>query len=277
MIKWTDETGIELCRSAKLRELYELIRAKALYPIQINARSANFNTRDNAFGKIVFYDSRIEPEFVVAAIEHDGDSYIIFSDEIKNDRYAHYNRDRNTKRTGDLKKAFKIAMEYVRPAKWSVVAGKTKSEVHHSLREWTDGPASEIRHSVHYSINRNEIYDEIVRAMQNGYKFESKSFLAAVDTIEKNKEEAERRERMNLTSLYLFINPRGMYESDLWNSPVAEGDLPEEILTKVALLKMLNGEDVMDEVGQRIGNQFWVYVEFSALRALTERLNSNKV
>jgi hypothetical protein len=283
VIKWTGETGIENCRYKNLIDLYNAVKSKAVYPVHINAEPLIVNQTDNKFGSICFYDSRVNPPFLVGRIDYDSENYIVVSALIKNERFAKYNHDFHSKRSKDFKKALKVALTYIRPVSWELVAQSSRREISGHLTEWNNKPAQTINNHIRYQISRDIVYEEIIKTMEQGGEFKTDAFNEAVKVILDNREEAKRREALNLTHLFVFINAQGMYESNVWTGTKSDDELPEEVRMKLGMLRLLDepktnsSGTILDEVGTRCGNYFWVFIEESTRKLLTADTSTDKV
>jgi hypothetical protein len=283
VIKWTGETGIENCRYKNLIGFYNAVKANAVYPVHINAEPRSVNIMDNKFGAICFYDSRVSPPFPVGTIDYDGENYIVTSDLIKNEKFARYNHDFHSKRSKDIKKALKVALTYIRPASWELVAQSSRRDIRTHLAEWNNKPAQAIDYHIRYQISRDIVYEEIIKTMEQGGEFKTAAFNEAIKVILENREEVKRREALNLTHLFVFVNAQGMYESNVWTGAKSDDELPEEVRMKLGMLRLLDEPKtnssgaILDEVGTRCGNYFWVFVEESTHKLLTGGTNADRV
>jgi hypothetical protein len=283
VIKWTGETGIENCRYKNLIDLYNAIKSNAIYPVHIHAEPRSVNVTDNKFGAICFYDSRVSPPFLVGTIDYDSENYIVVSELIKNERFARYNHDFHSKRSKDFKKALKVALTYIRPASWESVAQSSRRDISVHLAEWSNKPAQAINNHIRYQISRDIVYEEIIKTIEQGGEFKTEMFNEAVKVILENREEAKRREALSLTYLFVFINAQGMYESNVWAGAKSDDELPEEVRMKLGMLRLLDepktnsSGTILDEVGTRCGNYFWVFIEESTRKLLTADTSTDKV
>jgi len=283
VIKWTGETGIENCRYKNLIDFYNAIKSNAVYPVHINAEPRSVNIMDNKFGAICFYDSRVSPPFLVGTIDYDSENYIVVSGLIKNEKFARYNSDFHSKRSKDFKKALKVALTYIRPASWESVAQSSRRDISGHLVEWSNKPAQAINNHIRYKISREDVYGEITHAIEMNARFKTDVFNDAIKVILENREEAKRREALSLTHLFVFINAQGMYESNVWTGAKSDDELPEEVRMKLGMLRLLDEPKtnssgaILDEVGTRCGNYFWVFVEESTHKLLTGGANADRV
>jgi hypothetical protein len=283
VIKWTGKTGIENCRNKNLIDLYNAVKSKAVYSVHINAEPLVVNVTDNKFGAICFYDSRVNPPFLVGRIEYVSENYIVVSELIKNEKFARYNTDFHSKRSKDFKKALKVALTYIRPASWELVAQSSRREISGHLTEWSTKPAQAINNHIRYQISRDIVYEEIIKTIEQGGEFKTEMFNEAVKVILENREEVKRREALNLTHLFVFINTQGMYESNVWTGAKSDDELPEEVRMKLGMLRLLDepktnsSGTILDEVGTRCGNYFWVFIEESTRKLLTADTSTDNV
>jgi hypothetical protein len=282
VIKWTGETGIENCRYKNLIDLYNAIKSNAIYPVHIHAEPRSVNVTDNKFGAICFYDSRVSPPFLVGTIDYDSENYIVVSELIKNERFARYNHDFHSKRSKDFKKALKVALTYIRPASWESVAQSSRRDISVHLAEWSNKPAQAINNHIRYQISRDIVYEEIIKTIEQGGEFKTEMFNEAVKVILENREEAKRREALSLTYLFVFINAQGMYESNVWTGAKSDDELPDEVRMKLGMLRLLDepktnsSGTILDEVGTRCGNYFWVFIEESTRKLLTADTSTDR-
>jgi len=283
VIKWTGETSIENCRYKNLIDLYNAIKSNAVYPVHIHAEPRSVNIMDNKFGAICFYDSRVSPPFLVGTIDYDGDNYVVVSDLIKNEKFARYNHDFHSKRSKDFKKALKVALTYIRPASWESVAQSSRRDISVHLAEWSNKPAQAINNHIRYRISKEDVYGEITHAIEMNARFKTDVFNDAMEIILANREEVKRREALNLTHLFVFINAQGMYESNVWTGAKSDDELPEEVRMKLGMLRLLDepktnsSGTILDEVGTRCGNYFWVFIEESTRKLLTAATTADRV
>jgi hypothetical protein len=283
VIKWTGETGIENCRYKNLIDFYNAIKSNAVYPVHIHAEPRSVNVTDNKFGAICFYDSRVSPPFLVGTIDYDSENYIVVSGLIKNEKFARYNHDFHSKRSKDFKKALKVALTYIRPASWELVAQSSRRDISVHLAEWSNKPAQAINNHIRYRISREDVYGEITHAIEMNARFKTDVFNDAIKVILENREEAKRREALNLTHLFVFINAQGMYESNVWTGTKSDDELPEEVRMKLGMLRLLDepktnsSGTILDEVGTRCGNYFWVFIEEPTRKLLTADTSADKV
>jgi len=238
---------------------------------------------DNKFGAICFYDSRVSPPFLVGTIDYDGDNYVVVSDLIKNEKFARYNHDFHSKRSKDFKKALKVALTYIRPASWESVAQSSRRDISVHLAEWSNKPAQAINNHIRYRISKEDVYGEITHAIEMNARFKTDVFNDAMEIILANREEVKRREALNLTHLFVFINAQGMYESNVWTGAKSDDELPEEVRMKLGMLRLLDepktnsSGTILDEVGTRCGNYFWVFIEESTRKLLTAATTADRV
>ena len=274
MIKFDGDMSVVIKHTA---EFFTEYKKKAVFNHVLTAKPIVHSLRNEARA-IEFYDGRVDPPFVVGKMWWDGDSYLIESPRIRNEKYAKWNGQFHTKSTTDIKRAIKNALQFIKPFDWSMVASQHASDVRRELTIWVDNPSDKIREAIQYTISRNDLYNEIEVALKEGRDFVSPNLNKAKVVMQENLEEATRRHKLELQPLFVTIDEHGRYVSDKWITPKQESEMPEDVLTKIGLLKIMdlaNGSDKTDtipEVGKRIGNNvFWVFINVNEYKALTAK------
>lgn len=274
MIKFDGDLSVVIKNTA---ELFLGYKKKAVFNHVITARPI-INKNNGEARTIEFYDERIDPPYKVGAMWWDGDSYVIDSDRIRNEKYAKWNSQFHTKSTGDIKRAIKNALENIKPFDWSMVAKAHGDDVKTELRHWVNKPTSVIAEAISYTITKRDLHAELEAALKEGRQFISDGMNKAKQIMQDNLDEATRRTELNLQALFVTTDEHGRYVSDKWATPKLEGELPEDVLTKMGLLKIMDLEEgrnkskVIDEVGVRIGaNVFWVFINTDTMKLLTDK------
>lgn len=269
MVKFENETGMSV--GPNIMELFEAYKKKAIFNVKLTAMPDNPYNRQQT-NIIAIYDNRTDPPYQVGRMWWDGTDYTVESENIQNEKFARWNNAYHTKSTGDLKRAVKNALDYLRPFTWSMVAGKTRREVTSQLDRWINSPRTKIQDALSYKINKHDLQQEIEAALREGRDFVNNNFNLAKQVMQDHMDESVRRESLGLQALFIFIDEHGRYSSDRWTSSKQEHELHPDIATKIGLLKLIDireGEEVsemIEEVGMRSGkNCFWVHVPLSVI------------
>lgn len=273
MIKFEGDMALVMKQTA---EFFTEYKKKAVFNTVLTAKPVVSAVRGDA-RIIEFYDGRVDPPFLVGKMWWDGDGYVVESSRIRNEKFAKWNSQYHTKTTTDIKRAVKNALEFVKPFSWNMVASLYSRDVKNALRDWVYKPHERIREAIAYTINRNDLHQEIESALKEGRSFVSDGMNKAKQVMQENIEESTRRIGLGLEALFMTVDSHGRYISDIWSVPKQESDLPEDVLTKIGLLKIMDLEEndqtkTLDEVGLRIGkNVFWVFTEADTIKKLSDK------
>lgn len=270
MVKFENDTGISV--SPNIMELFEAYKKKAVFNVKLTAMPDNPYNREKT-NIITIYDNRTDPPYQVGRMWWDGSEYTVECENIQNEKFARWNSAYHTKSTGDLKRAVKNALDYLRPFTWGMVAEKSRREALGQLTKWVNAPRTQIQEALHYKISKNDLQQEIEAALRDGRDFINNNFNLAKQVMQDHMDEATRREYLELHALFVFVDEHGRYSSDRWANTKQEHELHPDIATKISLLKLIDikkGEEVsemIEEVGMRSGkNCFWVYVSHNVLK-----------
>jgi len=274
MIKFEGDMSAVIKQTA---EFFQAYKKKAVFNTVITANPM-FIGSNTTSRTIEFYDGRVDPPFKVGKMWWDGDGYTIESPRISNEKFARWNSQYHTKTTGDMNRAVKNALQFIKPFDWKMVADQNGSDVRNGLREWANKPHVRIMEAIKYSVSHNDIFNEIKAALDEGRNFVSDSMNKAKTVVANNFEEATRRQELGLIAMFVAVDQYGRYVSDKWDNPKTEEELHEDVRTKISLLKMmdLNESKTMserlDEVGIRYGsNTYWVFVNQNVYAELSAK------
>lgn len=188
--------------------------------------------------------------------------YKISSRKIQNDRFSGWSNENSSRRTKDVKKAVKIAVESLAPYEWHEVSAKGRRDAEGSHRGWV----SECNHSVKpFSIDNSVIYEEIKHLVEQGVVFKTEQFKKAAAGIPAYEEFVARLQKpvkfdtvMERGDKVIYIKDGRALESQELGAMDA---LPESARNSIALLKLVGKNNLLPEVGYRAGeNTYFIYV-----------------
>lgn len=220
------------------------------------------------FWQLRFFDPRFTEEEMppVAVVEWTYGSrsekeYKICSRKIQNARYSYWGNENSSRRTKDVKKAVKIALEALAPYQWHEISNKDRKNAEDSHKNW----ASENGKAVHpFNIGHPVIYEEIKHLIAQGVVFATESFKSAAAGIPAYE---ERKERLDKDAKFDTIMERGDKIILIKDGRALEAQelsamdaLPESTRNSIALLKLVGENSLLPEVGFRAGvNTYFVY------------------
>lgn len=220
------------------------------------------------FWQLRFYDPRFSEEEMppVAVVEWTYGSrsekeYKIASRKIQNARYGYWGNENSARRTKDVKKAVKIALEALAPYEWHEISNKDRKKAEDKHREW----ANENSRVVYpFRIEPSNIYEEIKHLVAQGVVFKTEYFKSAAAGLPAYEEYIERSAKPAKfdtviergDKIILIKDGRALEPQELG----AMDALPESTRNSIALLKLVGENSLLPEVGFRAGvNTYFVY------------------
>lgn len=274
MIKFDGDMSVVIKHTT---EFFTEYKRKAVFNTVLTAKPVIYGSNTTS-RTIEFYDGRVDPPFMVGKMWWDGESYVIESPRIRNEKFARWNSQFHTKSTSDIKRAVKNALSFIKPFDWGMIAEQHATDVKSDLNNWVSAPSDRIREAIQYNVSRNDLHVEIEAALKEGRDFVSPNLNIAKQVMQQNLEEATRRHELKLQPLFVTIDEHGRYVSNKWPTPKQESEMPEDVVTKISLLKIMDLEEGSEksksipEVGLRIGSSvFWVYINEDLYQTLTKR------
>ena len=250
-------------------EAMELKHAKLGYCLTVSAVKSNY--RPEQFWQLRFHDARFKEDEVdlVGAVEwtygsRNSEEYKVTSRKIQNDRFGHWGNEHSSRRTKDLKKALKIAMDTIEPFGWHELVQKHKRNAEGAHERWIDSDVGARRPFTH--LSHDKVYEEIKHLAQMGIQFKTEEFKKAVAGIEAYEEYMRKQSikpkfdavivRPDLTILIpdgKALDPQEFSDVDA---------LPESTRNSIALLKLVEKDKLLPEVGYRAGeNTYFILVQ----------------
>ena len=245
----------------------ELKHAKMQYCLTVSV--AQHAGREE-FWQLRFHDPRFmedESNACVGIVEwgygsRSDKEYKITSRKIQNDRYGHWGNEHSSRRTKDMKKAVKIAMEAMQPYEYHEVSAKGRRDAERAHERW----AQEDNKAIYpFRISTESIYEEIKYLISTGVQFKTDAFKNAAAGIEAY-EEMQRKANIKPKFDTVMVRPdKTIFIPDGRALEAKELDaveaLPESTRNGVALLKLVGKDTLLPEVGYRAGeNTYFILV-----------------
>jgi hypothetical protein len=262
-----DKTKLSEPVSNILNEL-ELKHAKMQYCLTVSAVQ---NTHREEFWQLRFHDPRfIEEDESIACVgivewaygSRSEKEYKITSRKIRNERYGHWGNEHSSRRTKDMKKAVKIAMEAMQPYEYHEVSAKGRRDAERAHEQWARASASAT--SV-FGIGHDKMYEEIKYLVSTGVKFKTDAFknaAAGIEAYEEFQRKLSIRARFHTIiqrpDKLIYIPDGRALEPQEFGALEA---LPENTRNGIALLKLVEKDKLLPEVGYRAGeNTYFILV-----------------
>jgi len=250
----------------QILEAMELKHAKLGYCLTVSAVQ---NTGRGEFWQLRFHDTRFTTDEVepVGVIEYtygkrSDYEYKVTSRKIQNDRFGHWSNEGSSQRTKDVKKALKIAMNNLLPFEWHEISanGRRKAEQEH--QQWANADA---RATNAFSIDVGHVYQEVKYLTSIGVQFKTEAFKNAAAGIEAYD---EFKRKLAVKPRFHTVIDRGDKVIYIKDGHALEPEefcaldpLPESTRNAIALLKLVDKDRLLPEVGYRAGeNTYFILV-----------------
>ena len=251
----------------EILEAMELKHAKLGYCLTVSAVQS---TSREQYWQLRFHDARftsddsVEPVGIVEWTygKRSDNEYKITSRKIQNDRFGHWGNEHSSQRTKDVKKAVKIAMTNLLPFEWHEISNKGRRNAEQAHDRW----AREDNHTTKpFVMNVVEVYEEVKYLKSIGVQFKTEAFKNAAAGLEAYEEYVR---KASVKARFHTVIDRGekiIYIQDghaLQPEEFSALDpLPESTRNSIALLKLVDKDKLLPEVGYRAGeNTYFVLV-----------------
>lgn len=247
--------------------LLELKHAKVPYYLVVNAVQS---THRPEHWQLRFHDARFADDETVdlaGVVEWTYGSrsekeYKVTSRKVQNDRYGHWGNEHSSRRTKDVKKAVKIAMDVLQPFEWHEISAKGRRNAERSHERWV---SEETKAVYPFRISHEDIYEEVKYLTSIGVQFKTEQFkkaAAGIADYEEMVRKAQIKPRFHTVidrgEKVIYIRDGHALEPEEF---CAIDPLPEATRNAIALLKLVGKEKLLPEVGYRHGeNTYFIYV-----------------
>lgn len=216
-----------------------------------------------------FYDSRFPAP--IASLERDNGKYVLRSDLIRNDKYGGANHKYNTRATSNTKLLPAWFEAYVRPVPDEKICRQFVSVRNELSEKWRTEFANLVDTfnmagwGGSADLLRKAFSDDFINHVMNGTAPYSHPELRKFMNGEFANTFLEHKRRQSIThpDKHIFINPDDTVVVNI-DSTVATllsiNELQEESRSKIALMRLLENNTLLDGVGIKISPvSFWLY------------------
>lgn len=204
------------------------------------------------------------PVYKVGDIATEDGAYLVKSPRIINDKFKSDTDGRRTKKTKDLVKAVKNALQFLKPMTLEEIVGRNKYPLNNALDSVRSPARSKLRDKL--SINMDDVATEVMNMLASGYKPVSGSFAAAIDLMQTEGAELRRLQNYKPRTCFVWVKQQSLvYKYSDSDEPAVEitnmSDMPEHLRDKLSMLNIADEGSAIADVGVRINAHcFWVFV-----------------
>jgi hypothetical protein len=188
--------------------------------------------------------------------------YCVESKKIENEKYACHSDGYNIRQSKDVKKALKIALQFLKPLGYDDVLNNCRDPLHRGI-ENLRSPAREKLHE-RLSVQRSDMAQEVAHMIACGYVPSTKAFKDAVDLLVNEGAELKRMQDYKPRACFVWVKPNSLSYKFTDEMQVTEctsmDDVPEFVRNKLAVLQIAKNGDAIADVGVRVSDiTYWVF------------------
>lgn len=245
----------------------ELKHAKLGYCLTVSAVQS---THREEFWQLRFHDPRFADDESTACVgivewaygSRSDKEYKITSRKIQNDRYGHWGNEHSSRRTKDMKKAVKIAIEAMQPYEYHEVSAKGRRDAERAQERWANEDSKAI---YPLRIGYDVVYEELKYLVEMGVQFKTEAFKNAAAGLADYEEMQRKASIKPKFDTVMFRNDKIVLIPDgraLEPQELSDVDaLPESTRNGIALLKLVEKDKLLPEIGYRAGeNTYFILV-----------------
>ena len=191
-----------------------------------------------------------------------GIAYCVESEKIENEKYSSGSDGYNIRQSKDMKKALKVAVQFLKPLDYEDVMDRSS----HPLRVGLGNLRDTARFKLHDKLNigRTDMAQEVANMIASGYVPSTTSFKNALDLLMNEGAELRRMQDYKPRACFVWVKPTSLAYRFAEDKEATEctqmDDVPELIRNKLAVLQIAKNGDAIADVGVRVSDiTYWVF------------------
>jgi hypothetical protein len=193
---------------------------------------------------------------------YNGIAYCVESEKIENEKYSSGSDGYNIRQSKDMKKALKVAVQFLKPLDYDDVMDRSS----HPLRVGLGNLRDTARFKLHdkLDIGRYDMAQEVAHMIASGYVPSTTAFKNALDLLMTEGAELRRMQDYKPRACFVWVKPTSLAYRFTEDKEVTEctqmDDVPELIRNKLAVLQIAKNGDAIADVGVRVSDiTYWVF------------------
>jgi hypothetical protein len=191
-----------------------------------------------------------------------GIMYCVESEKIENEKYSSGSDGYNIRQSKDVKKALKVALQFLKPLDYDDVMERCSSQYRRGLTDLRDTARFKLHDKL--EIGRIDMAQEVAHMIASGYVPSTTAFKNALDLIMTEGAELRRMQDYKPRACFVWVKPNSLAYKFTEDKEVTEctqmGDVPELIRNKLAVLQIAKNGDTIADVGVRVSDiTYWVF------------------
>jgi hypothetical protein len=188
--------------------------------------------------------------------------YCVESENIENEKYSSGSEGYNIRQSKDVKKALKVALQFLKPLDYDDVMDRSSQPLRRGLTDLRDTARFKLHDKL--EIGRIDMAQEVAHMIASGYVPSTTAFKNALDLIMTEGAELRRMQDYKPRACFVWVKPNSLSYKFTEDKEVTEctqmGDVPELIRNKLAVLQIAKNGDTIADVGVRVSDiTYWVF------------------
>jgi len=200
----------------------------------------------------------------VISVDHSGDSpmFCVESVKIKNEKFSTHSDGYNIRKSKDIKKALKVALQFLKPLGYDDVLDNCRGRLFIGLNDLRSLAREKLY--TRLSISSGDVSQEVSHMIASGYVPSTKSFKDALDLLANEGAELRRMQDYKPRACFVWVKPNSLAYKFTEEKEVTEctsmDDVPELIRNKLAVLQIAKNGDAIADVGVRVSDiTYWIF------------------
>jgi hypothetical protein len=184
------------------------------------------------------------------------------SEKIENEKYAEGNSGYNIRQSKDMKKALKVAVQFLKPLDYEDVMERSSHPFRSGLTQLRDAARFKLHDKL--NIGRTDMAQEVANMIASGYVPSTTAFKNALDLLVNEGAELRRMQDYKPRACFVWVKPTSLAYRFAEDKEAIEctqmDDVPELIRNKLAVLQIAKNGEAIADVGVRVSDiTYWVF------------------
>jgi hypothetical protein len=200
----------------------------------------------------------------VISVDHSGHypMFCVESVKIENEKFSTHSDGYNIRKSKDIKKALKVALQFLKPFGYDDVLDNCRKGLSSGLNDLRSLAREKLY--TRLNISSGDVSQEVSHMIASGYVPSTKSFKDALDLLANEGAELRRMQDYKPRACFVWVKPNSLAYKFTEEKEVTEctsmDDVPELIRNKLAVLQIAKNGDAIADVGVRVSDiTYWVF------------------
>jgi hypothetical protein len=199
---------------------------------------------------------------LIVTTHEEGVVYCVESEKIENEKYSSGSDGYNIRQSKDMKKALKVAVQFLKPLDYEDVMDRSSHPFRSGLTQLRDAARFKLHDKL--DIGRHDMAQEVAHMIASGYVPSTTAFKNALDLLMTEGAELRRMQDYKPRACFVWVKPTSLAYRFAEDKEATEctqmDDVPELIRNKLAVLQIAKNGEAIADVGVRVSDiTYWVF------------------